>query len=140
MNINLRRKFADEEMDIEQVRKLLDEARSGGINLDATALEYTLRLTIERLFQKFAAASNDSALVQRLEAVVDMARSLPFEVVLWTPQNVWWDVRRNFFEERNQRAQQGDERCRAWVQHFTSLGEKLQVRATEGSVVLAQTG
>ena len=140
VNSNLRRIFADEEMDIEQARKFLDESRSGGINLDATTLEYTLRLTIEHLFEKFAAAPTDCARIERLEEIVDIARSLPFEVVLWTPQNIWSEVRRNSFEDRNRRAQEGDEQCRSWVQHFTSLGEKLEVRVNEGAAVLAQTG
>jgi alpha-amylase/alpha-mannosidase (GH57 family) len=139
LNSNLRRTFALEEMDLDQVRKLLEEARAGGISLDGTTLEYKLRLTIERLFEKFAAAPNDSALVERLEAMVEMARSLPFEVLLWTPQNVWLEVRRGAFEERNRRAREGDEESRNWVQHFTSLGEKLTVRAT-GGATLTQAG
>jgi hypothetical protein len=139
-NSNLRRAFANEEMDLEQVRKLLEEAKSTGINLDGTMLEYTLRLTIEHMFGKFGADPKGPALVERLEAVVDLARSLPFEVVLWAPQNVWSEVRRSAFEERNKRAQQGDKDSRSWVQHFMSLGEKLQVRVDEGANVVAQTG
>jgi alpha-amylase/alpha-mannosidase (GH57 family) len=139
VNSNLRRAFADEEMDLDQVRKVLEEARSSGINLDATTLEYTLRLTVERLFEKFGASPNETALVERLEAIIDMARSLPFEVVLWTPQNVWSEIRRTTFGERNKRAQEGSEDCRFWVQHFRSLGEKLKVRVPE-DVSVAQTG
>ncbi|MEI9974645.1 MAG: hypothetical protein WDO73_22920 [Ignavibacteriota bacterium] len=140
VNSNLRRAFADGEMDLEQIRRLLEEARSGGVSLDSTTLEYTLRLTIERLFEKFAAAPNSSTLVERLGAVVEMARSLPFEVVLWTPQNVWSDIRRTTFEERNKSAQAGNEDCRSWVKNFISLGEKLKVRIGEDAGVLAQAG
>ena len=139
VNSNLRRAFADEAMDVEQVRRLLDEARSGGVDLDGTTLEYALRLTIDRLFQKFAGAPNDRTLVERLETLVDMARSLPFEVVLWTPQNVWWEVSRSSLEQNRKRAQDGDQEARAWVQHFLALGEKLQVRVAAGTTV-AQSG
>ena len=140
VNSNLRRAFAADEMDIEQVRKQLDEARSGGVDLDGTTLEYTLRLTIERLFQKFAAAPEDAALLERLTAVVDMARSLPFEVVLWMPQNIWWSVRGGELEKRKQLADGGDEQARAWVENFTKLGEKLQIAVASVASVVAQTG
>ena len=61
LNSHLRRAFGNEDMDVEQVRKLLEEARRGGIALDSTTLEYALRLTIERLFEEFAAEPGDLA-------------------------------------------------------------------------------
>jgi len=140
LNSNLRRAFANEEMDLEQVRKFLEESRSGGIALDSTTLEYTLRLTIERLFERFAVEPGDAVYLDRLEAIVEMARSLPFEVGLWTPQNLWAEVRRNAFGEHSRREQEGDEGARSWVQHFLSLGDKLKVHIPETATVLAQTG
>jgi hypothetical protein len=140
VNSNLRRSFASLEIDLEQVRKVLEEARSGGISLDGTTLEYTLRQTIERLFGRFSANPGDLALLQRLDAIVDMARTLPFEIVLWTPQNVWSEVRRGVYEDRRQRADAGDEESRSWVQLFTSLGGKLKVCVGGAATVSARNG
>ncbi len=128
LNSRLRQLFSDEKMDLEQGRKFLEEARSAAIALDSTTLEYALRLTIERLFQQFASDSSDPARLQRLEAIIDFARSLPFEVDLWTAQNVWSQVRRNVFDGVSQREQRGDEEARFWLQHFQALGEKLTIR------------
>jgi alpha-amylase/alpha-mannosidase (GH57 family) len=140
LNSNLRRAFANEDMDLEQVRKFLEESRCGAIALDCTTLEYTLRQTIERFFERFAAEPGDVVCLERLEAIVEMARSLPFEVALWTPQNVWAEVRRNGFGEQRRREQEGDEAARAWVLHFLSLGDKLKVHVHEEATVVAQTG
>jgi hypothetical protein len=140
LHSNLRREFASEEMNLEHVRKLLDESHSGGISLDFTTLEYTLRQTIERLSEKFAIAPGDSACLERLEGIIEMARTLPFETVLWAPQNVWVAVRRNVLADQFRREQQGDEEARSWVQHFLSLGDKLKVHVPEDATVLAQTG
>jgi alpha-amylase/alpha-mannosidase (GH57 family) len=140
LNSNLRREFASEEMDLEHVRKLLKESHSGGITLDFTTLEYTLRQTLERLSEKFAVEPGDSACLKRLEGIIEMARSLPVETVLWTPQNVWAEVRRNALEEQLQREREGDEEARSWVQHFLSLGDKLKVHVPEDATLLAQTG
>ena len=60
----------------------LEEARSGGIALDSTTLEYTLRLTIEGLFEFRANPAIGAS--SELEAVVGMASVCRFEVVLWT--------------------------------------------------------
>jgi alpha-amylase/alpha-mannosidase (GH57 family) len=133
LNSHLREIFAADEMDLEQVRKLLEEARSGGIALDSTTLEYTLRLTIDRLFLRLSREPRNTELLQRLDSVITMARSLPFEVLLWTAQNVWSDMRRTVYEEMSEREQHGDEEARSWMQPFRSLGESLKVRIN-GSV------
>ena len=140
VNSNLRHAFASEEMDLEQVRKLLEESRSAGIGLDSTTLEYTLRLTLDRLFERFAVDPGDVACLDRLEAIVEMASSLPFEVGLWTPQNLWAEVRRNAFGEQSRLEQEGNEGARSWVQHFLSLGDKLRVHIPESAAVFTQTG
>jgi alpha-amylase/alpha-mannosidase (GH57 family) len=139
LNSHLRRTFADEDMSPEEVRKLLAEANLGGIALDSTTLEYTLRLTIERCFDRLAREPRDPALVARLGALVEMARSMPFEVFLWTAQNVWSHVYRSVFEEFSRREQEGDEQARSWVRDFQSLGDKLRVRLPSRVQAQAQT-
>jgi alpha-amylase/alpha-mannosidase (GH57 family) len=140
LNGNLRREFASEEMDLDHVRKLLEESRSVGISLDFTTLEYTLRQTIERLAEKFTVEPRDTACLERLEGILEMARSLPFETVLWSLQNAWVEVRRNTLEDQLRREQDGDEDASSWVQHFLSLGDKLKVLIPEKATVLAHTG
>jgi alpha-amylase/alpha-mannosidase (GH57 family) len=140
LNGNLRHEFASEGMDLDRVRKLLEESRSGAIGLDFTDLEYTLRQTIERLSEKFAIEPGDLPTLERLEGIIEMANSVPFETVLWTPQNVWAAVRRNALGDHLRREQEGDEGARTWVQHFLSLGDKLKVHIPQDASVLAQTG
>jgi alpha-amylase/alpha-mannosidase (GH57 family) len=140
VNRHLRSALARDDIDPEQVAKLLDEARASDITLDATTLEYALRQTTERLFKKFAADPGDPVMVGRLESVIDMANSLPFEIVFWTPQNVWWEVRHSALTEHQRRAQEGDEDARAWVEHFLALGDKLKVRIAEDVTAVSHTG
>jgi|SRR5579862_835443 len=127
LNTKLRTLLASEETDLEQAEKLLEEARGGNIALEATTLEYTFRQTIDRLFEQFAANPDNCACMERLESMIRMTAILPFEVVLWTAQNVWWEVRRTVYREVSRRAQEGDEESRSWLQRFRSLGEALGV-------------
>ena len=140
VNSNLRRTFANNDMDTEQVRKQLEEAKLGGIALDGTTLEYTLRLTIERLFEKFAGAPDDAVLLERLDAIVDVARSLPFEVVLWMPQNTWWAIQQSALEKHKTLADGGDEQARTWLERFTKLGERLQMAVAAAPSLVAKSG
>jgi len=130
LNSRLRHELGEEEMDLERVRNLLAEARAADVMLDSTTLEFTLRMTIERLMERLSKHPGDQVLLERLEAIVGEARSLPFEVAMWTAQNVWSQMRRNVFDEFARRDEQGEVDARTWIEHFNSLGEKLAVRVS----------
>ena len=134
LNSRLRRVFADPNLDAGQVRTLLDEARASDIALDSTMLEYALRLTIESLFERFEREIHNLELIERLEDIVDMARALPFEVVLWTAQNVWFQTRQSVL------ADNGGGEAEAWHRHFLALGEKLGFNVAEDAKARAQGG
>ena len=64
-------------------------------------------------------------LLDRIEALTSLAHSLPFEVVLWRPQNIWFDMRNTVFDEFSKRAAAGDADAAAWVDRFQNLGRSL---------------
>jgi hypothetical protein len=132
VNSQLREAFADDQMDLEQIHRLLEEARSADIALDSTTLEYTLRLTIERIFDRFEKEPLDLGVLRQLHAMVEMAGSLPFEVVLWTPQNTWAKLRRIVLQEPTLGLDFFLQDASAWRQEFIALGKKLQMHVPDG--------
>jgi len=68
---------------------------------------------------------------------VEMARSLPFEVVLWTAQNIWALLHHSAFEQVKLGGRAEVKDAAAWTEKFLALGEQLQmhiagVQATAG--------
>jgi hypothetical protein len=125
LNGLLRRELAAEPMDIERIRSLLEQARAAKIDLDTTTLEFTSRTALERLLEQFAANPDQLELLDRIDALMGLVRSLPFEVVLWKPQNIWFQMRRTVFDGFAERAAAGDAEASAWVERFRRLGESL---------------
>ena len=78
LNGLLRRELEAEPMDVERVHSLLEQVHAAKVNLDATTLEYALRMALERLLEQFAADPENMELLDRIEARMDLARSLPF--------------------------------------------------------------
>lgn len=128
LNSNLRRAFEDEELDPERIRTLLGEAKLEGVKLDADTLEYTLRRSIERMANQLLVNPSETSLLQRLNAILDTTRSLPFMVNLWKAQNAYYEIFQTVYPEFRDRAEKGDENARTWVGLFTSLGDKLSIR------------
>jgi hypothetical protein len=63
--------------------------------------------------------------LQEFDLAIAIARSTPFDVVLWQAQNIYYGLSKTFYEQvRNKTAQiEGDRE--QWLQSFRALGEKL---------------
>ncbi len=127
INSHLRRSLAEEELDLDRIQILLEEARVVQIALDAETLGYTLQHNIEQKMELFFAHPTDITLLQRLEAIVNLARSLPFEVNLWQTQNVYYGMLQTFYPNFLKKAERGNETAQLWIDHFRNLGDKLLV-------------
>jgi hypothetical protein len=125
LNGMLRREIEAVPMDVERVRSLMEQVRAAKVNLDSTTLEYAARKALERLFEEFAANPENLEVLGRIEARIGLARSLPFSVVLWKPQNTWFEMRRTVFDGFAKRAAAGDAAAAAWVDRFLALGRSL---------------
>jgi alpha-amylase/alpha-mannosidase (GH57 family) len=125
LNGMLRRELEAVPVDVERVHSLMEQVRAAKVNLDATTLEYALRMALEPLLEQFAANPNNMEFLERIEALASLAHSLPFEVVLWRPQNIWFDMRNTVFDEFSKRAAAGDADAAAWVERFLNLGRSL---------------
>jgi alpha-amylase/alpha-mannosidase (GH57 family) len=128
LNGMIRHELEADPIDAERVRNLADQVRAAKVNLDTTTLEFTLRASLERLINQFAANPGNLDLLNRIEACIALAHSLPFEVVLWKPQNVWFEIRRTAYDDFVKRAAEGDAAAAAWVERFRKLGQSLSAQ------------
>jgi alpha-amylase/alpha-mannosidase (GH57 family) len=114
LNADLRRAFENEEFSPEY--------------LDEDTLEYALRGSLERMAQRFIASPTELGLLEKLHEGVGILSSLPFQVNLWRVQNTFYDLLEAVYPEFKARADQGDEKARQWLDHFTALSQKLSLR------------
>jgi hypothetical protein len=124
LNGSLRRAFEEEDLDLERIRALLDAAQREHVQLDGAGLSYALNHSLESMMERFQAEPAELQRLQRLEEVIAMARSLPFEVNLWKVQNRFYQMLQRVRPEFQ--AHGGDE-ARTWLTHFDSLGDKLHI-------------
>jgi alpha-amylase/alpha-mannosidase (GH57 family) len=128
INRDLRRIFEGEEFDAEPMRRLLNEASSVKVALDVTTLEYTLRKAIEKMMRQLDAAPDDGNLLHAIQRAVGLGASLPFEINLWTVQNIYYEMLQAKYPAFLAGAERGDGSARVWVDRFTALGAQLGIR------------
>ena len=125
---DLQRALASEEPDVEQIRKLYEDATGWGIQLDMVGIEYELTKAIELQANAFGREPLERATMQKLDALIDLALLIPAQEHSWKAQNYYYHVLTTVFPVQKKKAESGDEEAQAWVELFRGLGEKLRVR------------
>lgn len=127
LNASLRKTFEEEELKLGTVEMLLNSAGLEGVSLDAESLEMAVRRKTERIAEAFAARPNNFVLLQELDALVALIKTLPFEVNLRKVQNIFFNLLKQSYPGIQKRAAK-ERKARDWVRFFRLLGEKLMVR------------
>ena len=134
LNSLLRDAFAFDEAEPGRVDRVLKEAKTLGIVLDATTLEIVLRRRVETMAELVAADFANIHSIARLQKAVALLRSLPFSVDLWWVQTLChkWITESygSFFEK----AEKGDKDAQAWIAQVTALSEQLRFLILGGTV------
>jgi len=120
----LRRTMESLPLDVQRIRRLLEQAEAADVEPDAEALGFSLRQTVSSLAADWFTEPEDRARMRALQQAVDLARSLPFWVDLWRAQNVYYEILQNTFPRMAKDAQGKSE----WTREFIALGESLKVR------------
>jgi len=129
LNGQLRDAFEVKPLEVDHIRRLLEQAEVAEVTLDGEKLGYTLRQTINRLAADWYTEPEDLPRLRLLEQAVDMAKRLPFWVDLWKVQNVYYEVLQNTYP----RLAAEEKGASDWIGEFRSLGEFLKVRIDEES-------
>ena len=123
INSSLRHVFEAEDLDLGAVAALMDAAARDEITLDTAGLSYALKKRLAEFAERLAADPADPAVFARFETAVRLARSLPFEVDLWTAQNVAYRVLQEVCD-----GEQGATTDQEWLQRWLAIAEKLNLK------------
>lgn len=130
--MSLRQALGAPSPDPTKLTAVLEESRNVGITLHEDGLGLAVEHTLERLADGLRASPSELSRLEELEAVVDLAGQLPFEVDFWKVQNAYYRLAQSLLPGRRREADAGFEDARRWVVKFLALGEKLAVKVTDG--------
>jgi len=128
LNDSLRETLQKIPLDSQLIEELLDEARSAGVPLDSTALEFSLRKSLEQMSEMFAQEPENLEVLQNLRAGVELVESMPFTVNLRKVQDTCYTIIRKAYQEYRVSADKGSEDALQWLEHIKALSEKLWIK------------
>jgi hypothetical protein len=130
LNTRLREEFQNCPIKGDQIRALLDHAKTEGVALDVPTLEFAFRRNLEQCAERLAAEPTQLARLQELDRALSLLADLPFAVNLWRIQNIYYRLRQSLYRKMERANSHGDESARAWIACFMGLGKKIGVRVT----------
>jgi hypothetical protein len=127
INVDMKRAFEREEVDIEKLRRLILESNRWGIHLDKAAIEYDVSSWVTSLMEKVIQDPSDRSHCARITQVLEMLGPLSLNLNLWKAQNMYFSLRERVRAEMDERLKKGDESTKQWFDAFNDLGEKLHM-------------
>ncbi len=125
INAQLRMALTEGDLEQERIRALLDAAAQQNIELDAAGLSFALKNRLVQMTDDLLANPEDLGELRRMASAASLARSMPFAVNLWKPQNGYYHLLKTVYPEMAARTDDGS---RYWSEEFTKLGEQLNIR------------
>jgi alpha-amylase/alpha-mannosidase (GH57 family) len=125
LNADMQRTFAENTVNRERLRAIVEEMKRWGVAADPVNTEFAVRHRLERMAERLAAKPGDTGLLCVLAEAVALLQSVPVDVVYWGVQNVYFRMAKTAYPGFASRASAGDEAAQAWVETFTTLGERL---------------
>ena len=128
INVDMKRAFEREEVDMEKLKRLILESNRWGIHLDREAVEYDISLWVTSLMGKVVQDPMNPLLFVRITNALKLLEPLSLNPNFWKAQNMYFRLIEQFKGKTEEEAKKGDESAKEWLDAFNDLGKKLGIR------------
>jgi alpha-amylase/alpha-mannosidase (GH57 family) len=122
INAELQKQFENGHPDAERVKSLIQAAQNTNATIEKDALAFVVKKHFDRLSEELLKSPDDLELLQRFSGSAALLPLLPVGVNLWKAQNIYDRLRGGVLPKIEE---QGDDKSRAWMDKFLTLGEQL---------------
>jgi alpha-amylase/alpha-mannosidase (GH57 family) len=123
--------FDEPEPDLQQMERLIQQAREWRIQMETTELGYKAGWKVDHLMAHLEEAPEETGLLRRIVGILDILQPLSLDLNLWQSQNIFFHLVQNTFEGMRQRASQGEEEAGEWIDLLRQLAGHLNVMCPE---------
>jgi alpha-amylase/alpha-mannosidase (GH57 family) len=125
LNLELRRAFSMEEVDLESAERTVREVRRWNLQLDSIDLEFCVRRKIERMMEALRENPGNCRLLARLVGIIDFVAVIPLDLNYWKAQNIWFEMLKTDYPCLCAEPCADGDISGTWGEEFVRLGERL---------------
>ena len=127
LSTDIRHELQREELDLEEIQKLVEESKRWSLELDKKSLGFVASRKVTSLMQRLSEIPEDATLLETIGDVLRALSAIPLELDLWKAQNIYFSIGTHRYDEMEKSSDPGDTRAKKWLEHFNRLGEYLNV-------------
>jgi alpha-amylase/alpha-mannosidase (GH57 family) len=124
LNAALKNAFTREEIDGDEVRRIVDQIGKWQVGMDQPDTEFFLRGHLQDLMRGLAREPGDLKLMTKIDQIMELLKTTPVELELWQMQNDYYLMAKTVYHDYLQKEKQGEEGAKAWLEAFRKLGEQ----------------
>jgi len=115
-----------EEMNIDLLKELTDEAGRLSLNLDKTTRRYEASSKINRLMEMFEQSRDDTELLYTLEGALYVLKGIVPDMDLQMAQNLFFSIRNEKYPEMKKKAESQEDAAK-WIKLFERVAKHLDL-------------
>jgi hypothetical protein len=131
LNAGLRRAVSAETLEAAAIRGLLEEGNTIGIPLESAGIGFAIQKRIDAIANDFREKPDSLDLLRRFAGAVEVGQQLPFGVLFWGAQNIFYDLLQTAYPGFLAKSREGDEQAALWIGLFRAIGGKLSMLVPE---------
>ncbi|MFP4559306.1 MAG: DUF3536 domain-containing protein, partial [Archaeoglobaceae archaeon] len=120
LDMDLRKLLEQEETDLEELQKLVEEIKKWDFEVDKVTTRHVLSQKITDLMEKLYQDPQNTSLMEKTISLIKTVQPLELGPDLWKAQNLYFSIGKQTLEEMYKRK---DEDAAEWLELFESLGE-----------------
>ncbi|HDH34790.1 MAG TPA: DUF3536 domain-containing protein, partial [Nitrospirae bacterium] len=122
LNNDLKKAFEKTDLDIEELKRLIDDIRKWSIKVDATTVGYVASRWITRTMERLNEGPEDIVLIEKINDALEASAPLALPLDLWKAQNIYFSIGRKLHGSMKEKA------ATEWLEVFLRLGHDLHVK------------
>ena len=127
LNRDLREMLQREYLDLEDLKKLVDEVKRWSFELDNASLSFAATEKINGLIQTLEKDPENVEVLKNIENILKTLKVLSLAWDRWKSQNIYFSIGKRFLKNMQDKSAQGDANATQWVASFNALGAYLEV-------------
>jgi hypothetical protein len=128
LNNDMRMFLEDEELQLDRLQHVVDELKKMKVSPDKTLLSFVASQRITKLIREFKQDPDNLQILEILEAVIRIAKSIDLNLDLWEAQNIYFVIGKTHYDKKLEASEQGDQSAQSWMAQFVRLGDEMKLR------------
>ncbi len=128
INTEIQQVFDNTELDLQKLENLIKETNKWKVDLDLSMIGYKVSGWVNTSMSILQENTEDVELLDLIESVVGMLRSLNGSWDFWEAQNVYYRIGKSTCQKMNNEMEAGNDIAKRWIELYNTLGDHLGVK------------